>query len=85
MGYTGKQAKALRRKEEIINEATRVVKAGLQMIQVVEEVVLESKSTQDMSIRVGVHSGYLVAGIIGAKIVRYDIFGEAVMTAQLME
>jgi class 3 adenylate cyclase len=35
--------------------------------------------------RIGVHTGKIVAGIIGSKIVRYDIFGENVMIANKME
>lgn len=31
--------------------------------------------------RVGIHTGTIVAGIIGTKLVKYDIFGENVLTA----
>ena len=32
-----------------------------------------------MDVRVGIHTGKVVAGIIGSKIVRYDILGEGVL------
>lgn len=35
--------------------------------------------------RIGIHTGKLVAGIIGSKVVRYDIFGEGVLIANKME
>lgn len=35
--------------------------------------------------RIGVHTGKVVAGIIGSKVVRYDIFGEGVLIANKME
>jgi len=35
--------------------------------------------------RVGIHTGKIVAGIIGSKVVRYDIFGEGVLIAKKME
>lgn len=35
--------------------------------------------------RVGIHTGKVVAGIIGAKVVRYDIFGEGVLIANKIE
>ena len=35
--------------------------------------------------RIGIHTGRVVAGIIGSKVVRYDIFGEGVLTAYKME
>lgn len=35
--------------------------------------------------RIGVHTGKIVAGIIGNNIVRYDILGENVLIANKME
>jgi len=35
--------------------------------------------------RIGVHTGRVVAGIIGSKVVRYDIFGDGVLIANKME
>jgi class 3 adenylate cyclase len=35
--------------------------------------------------RIGIHTGKIVAGIIGSKIVRYDIFGENVLISNKME
>ena len=35
--------------------------------------------------RIGIHTGRVVAGIIGSKVVRYDIFGEGVLISSKME
>ena len=35
--------------------------------------------------RVGIHTGKVIAGIIGSKVVRYDIFGEGVLIANKIE
>ena len=35
--------------------------------------------------RIGIHTGPVVAGIIGSRIVRYDIFGEGVLVANKMK
>jgi len=35
--------------------------------------------------RIGIHTGKVVAGIIGSKVVRYDIFGNGVLIANKME
>jgi hypothetical protein len=39
----------------------------------------------DLDMRIGVHTGRVVAGIIGSKVVRYDIFGNGVLIANKME
>jgi len=35
--------------------------------------------------RVGIHTGKVIAGVIGGKLVRYDTFGEGVNIAQQMQ
>ena len=38
-----------------------------------------------LDMRIGIHTGKIVGGIIGAKVVRYDIFGQDVLIANKME
>ena len=57
------------------------------MIDIIRE-VRESSEDQDLKnldMRIGIHTGRVVAGIIGSKVVRYDIFGEGVLIANKME
>ena len=38
-----------------------------------------------LGVRIGIHTGKVIAGITGAKIVRYDIYGPDVLIANKME
>jgi len=57
------------------------------MIGVIDEVREEGDdgSLSMLSMRIGIHTGKVTAGIIGSKVVRYDIFGSGVLIANKME
>jgi class 3 adenylate cyclase len=40
---------------------------------------MQKELGQYLDIKVGIHTGRVVAGIIGSRVVRYDIFGEGVV------
>lgn len=40
---------------------------------------------KDLELKVGIHTGRILGGIIGSKIVRYDIFGQDVMIVKKIE
>lgn len=59
-------------------EAYKMVCFAVEMTAVLE-------ADEELKMRVGVHTGEVVAGITGSKVVRYDIYGKDVLVANKME
>ena len=87
MGYNGKIDKSKRFRQVAVDEANRVINTGLEMLDIVTELKEGSKdkSLEKLNMRIGIHTGQVIAGIIGSRIVRYDIFGEGVLVANKMK
>lgn len=87
MGYTGKIAKERRTLAVQIEEAYKVVQVGLEMIEIIsdEREKTDDPALKNLDMRIGIHTGRIVGGIIGTKVVRYDIFGPDVLIANKME
>eukprot|EP00002_Diphylleia_rotans_P033011 TRINITY_DN698_c0_g1_i11.p1 TRINITY_DN698_c0_g1~~TRINITY_DN698_c0_g1_i11.p1 ORF type:complete len:1852 (+),score=333.99 TRINITY_DN698_c0_g1_i11:998-6553(+) len=65
------------------NSAERMAAFALDMVRVLRDV--EGSDGQPVKIRIGIHFGKLVAGVIGKKVYRYDIWGGDVLIAASME
>jgi class 3 adenylate cyclase/tetratricopeptide (TPR) repeat protein len=66
---------------------TDVVKAALEMRDFIKKFRIEQRATgkPEFSMRIGIHTGSVVAGVVGTKKFAYDIWGDAVNLAARME
>lgn len=64
------------------DHAQKTVRAALEIIAFIEA---RKQQEQTFDIRVGIHSGSVIAGIVGVKKFAFDIWGETVNNTQRME
>jgi class 3 adenylate cyclase len=69
--------------QPIADHATAIAHMALDMLAGIE--AYAKRTETELSIRIGIHSGSVVAGVIGTKKFIYDLWGDTVNTASRME
>ncbi|XP_014213715.1 soluble guanylate cyclase 89Db-like [Copidosoma floridanum] len=69
--------------DRTLDHAINVADVSIQLLAQVRSLILPSGL--DLQIRIGIHSGPAVAGVVGIKVPRYCFFGDTVNTASRMQ
>ncbi|TPX37592.1 hypothetical protein SmJEL517_g00653 [Synchytrium microbalum] len=68
-----------------MKHAGEIATMALHLLSVVDKFVIPSKPDYKLAVRIGINSGPVVAGVVGAKMPRYCLFGDTVNVASRME
>ena len=65
--------------------AGEIASMSLHLLTAIQKFKLRHRPNDTLKLRIGIHSGPCVAGVVGLKMPRYCLFGDTVNTASRME
>ncbi|KAL4469826.1 hypothetical protein ABPG72_013569 [Tetrahymena utriculariae] len=68
----------------VITEAYNTLEMAFSMVKIIQKVKKEI-NFDGLNMRIGLHIGDIIGGVIGTDIVRYDVYGKSVVIANKME
>ncbi|XP_071128591.1 guanylate cyclase 32E-like isoform X2 [Mytilus edulis] len=67
------------------NHAGEIASMSLHLLSAIKSFRIKHRPDDTLKLRIGIHSGPCVAGVVGLKMPRYTLFGDTINTASRME